>query len=102
MLLGGGFTGFGYIKLLQSGYRPGIWMYQFVAKVEGLVTPNENSMNNKMKSKRNAILSKEFNAGTQQLSQKRVDDILDKINQKGYGSLSEQEKEILKRAAQEK
>ena len=34
------------------------------------------------------------------ITQKRIDDILDKINQKGYRSLSEEEKEILKRAAQ--
>ncbi len=35
------------------------------------------------------------------LNQSRVDAILDKINQKGYNSLTEDEKEILKRASKE-
>ena len=35
------------------------------------------------------------------LTQQRVDEILDKISQKGYGSLSDEEKEMLKRASQE-
>ena len=35
------------------------------------------------------------------ITQQIIDDLLDKINQKGYGSLSEEEKEILKRASQE-
>jgi hypothetical protein len=30
-----------------------------------------------------------------------VDEILDKINQKGYNSLTEEEKELLKRASKE-
>jgi hypothetical protein len=33
------------------------------------------------------------------ITQKRIDDILDKINQEGYRYLTEEEKEILKRAA---
>ena len=34
------------------------------------------------------------------ITQQRVDEILDKINQKGYSLLSEEEKNILKRAAE--
>jgi hypothetical protein len=33
------------------------------------------------------------------ITQKRIDDILDKINQEGYRFLTDEEKEILKRAA---
>ncbi|RYG40970.1 MAG: hypothetical protein EOO01_26170 [Chitinophagaceae bacterium] len=33
------------------------------------------------------------------ITQKRIDDILDKINQQGYRYLTEEEKDILKRAA---
>ena len=38
---------------------------------------------------------------TPNLTQHRVDEILDKINQKGYNSLTEEEKELLKRASKE-
>ena len=34
------------------------------------------------------------------ITQKRIDDILDKINQQGYRFLTEEEKDILKRAAE--
>jgi hypothetical protein len=46
-------------------------------------------------------------AGTQpykkipNITQKRIDEILDKINQQGYRFLTSEEKEILKRAAEE-
>ena len=35
------------------------------------------------------------------ITQKRIDEILDKINQKGFHFLTDEEKEILKRAAEE-
>ena len=38
---------------------------------------------------------------TPNLTQQRVDEILDKISQKGYHSLSEEEKELLKKASKE-
>jgi hypothetical protein len=38
---------------------------------------------------------------TPNLTQQRIDEILDKIGQKGYHALSEEEKELLKRAGEE-
>ena len=38
---------------------------------------------------------------TSNVTQQRVDEILDKINQKGYHFLTDEEKNILKRAADE-
>ena len=35
------------------------------------------------------------------ITQKRIDEILDKINQQGYKFLSDEEKEILKRASED-
>jgi DNA-binding MarR family transcriptional regulator len=35
------------------------------------------------------------------VTQQTIDEILDKISQKGYGSLTEDEKEVLKRASKE-
>jgi membrane associated rhomboid family serine protease len=100
MLIGGALTGFSYVKLLQAGYRPGEWMHQLTGKVESLVTPDENAEWKKHNKKRNEALDKMY-APKQGISQKRIDDILDKINQKGYNSLSSEEKDILVRAGKE-
>jgi hypothetical protein len=35
------------------------------------------------------------------ITQQKIDDLLDKINQKGYNSLTDEEKEMLKRASKE-
>lgn len=100
LLVAGAFSGFGYIKLLQAGYRPGEWMYKLKAKTESLVTPNENAAGKKHNKKRNEQLNKIYDP-KQGISPKRIDDILDKILQKGYKSLSAEEKEILMRAGKE-
>jgi len=98
MLAGGALMGFWYIKLLKAGYRPGEWMYSFSEKVESLVTPNENALWLKQSKKRNEGAGAMYEPKNG-ISQKRIDDILDKINQKGYNSLSKEEKDILLRAA---
>ena len=48
----------------------------------------------------NAGGRKPFNK-TSNITQQRVDEILDKINQKGYQFLTAEEKDILKRAAED-
>ena len=100
MLAGGGLMGFGYVKLLKAGYRPGEWMYQVTGKIEGLVTPDENAAWKRHNKSRNQILDKMYEP-KHGISQKRIDDILDKINQKGYNSLSAEEKDTLMRAGKE-
>jgi membrane associated rhomboid family serine protease len=99
LIVGGGLTGFAYVRLLKTGYRPGDWMYNFTARVESLVTPDENRIRRKKNSRRGSVLNNMSGPGG--VSQKRIDDILDKINQKGYNSLSAEEKEILMRAGKE-
>lgn len=100
LLAGGGLMGFGYIKLLKAGYRPGNWMYALSNKVESLVTPDQNIRWKKRNKKRNVVLGRMYKPKSG-ISQQRIDDILDKINQKGYNSLSAEEKDILMRAAKE-
>ncbi len=97
MLAGGALAGFAYIKLLQSGYRPGEWMYRLSSKIAGSVTPRE--ARNTGSGRRGNILST-MNEG-RGISQKRIDEILDKINQKGYDSLTKEEKEMLMRAGKD-
>jgi membrane associated rhomboid family serine protease len=98
MLAGGGLMGVGYIKLLKAGYRPGAWMYVFADKMEGMVTPNEHVLRNK---KSNHNIFHNPYGQQKELLQDRVDDILDKINQKGYNSLTSEEKDILTRVGRE-
>jgi len=100
MLAGGGFMGFWYIKLLQAGYRPGNWMYILKGKVEGLVTPDENAEWKRHSKTRSKMLDKIYEP-KHGISQKRIDEILDKINQKGYNALSTEEKDTLMRAGKE-
>ncbi len=100
MLVGGALTGYGYVKLLQAGYRPGEWMYQITGKIESLVTPDENAISKRQNKVRGENREKIYSP-KQGITQKRIDDILDKINQKGYNSLSAEEKETLMRAGKE-
>jgi len=100
LLAGGGLTGFGYIKLLQKGYRPGGWMYSLINTVERSVTPNAHAAWMKNSKKRADVLRKMYEP-KQGISQKNIDDILDKINQRGYNSLTKDEKETLFRAGKE-
>ncbi|MCW3123891.1 MAG: rhomboid family intrarane serine protease [Flavipsychrobacter sp.] len=101
VLLAGALTGFGYIKLLNAGYRPGQWMYQLTHKIASTVTPDEEALRRKNSAKRNEVLSKMYEPRNG-VSQSRIDAILDKINQKGYNSLTAEEKETLMRVGKEK
>ena len=98
MLLGGGLSGFAYVRLLQAGYRPGEWMYSIGNKLESTVTPDEHKIARKKSGKRSAVINSRTYTTT---TEKKVDDILDKINQKGYQSLTAEEKEFLSRAGKD-
>ncbi len=101
LLLAGGITGFLYIRSLQAGYRPANWIYTITGKIEGLVTPDENVVWKKHSAKRNQILNNYYRNQGPGASKKTVDDILDKINQKGYNSLTKEEKAILMQVSKE-
>jgi len=101
LLIGGGFTGFIYIKALRSGRRPGEWVYDLFDRIENTVTPNDHNIWLKHSKKRSQVLKKMYEP-KQGISQKRIDEILDKINLQGYNSLTSEEKDILLRASKEK
>lgn len=100
LLVGGAAMGYGYIRLVQAGYRPGAWVYDVFEKLEVMVVPNENKVLAHQNKKRSQVLNKRYEpkAG---VTQKRLDDILDKINQHGYNSLTKEEKEALMKASKE-
>jgi membrane associated rhomboid family serine protease len=100
LLVGGAAMGYTYIRLVQAGYRPGGWMYDMFERLDTMVTPDDNKVRASHNKKRSQVLSRMYEpkAG---ITQKRIDDILDKINQQGYNSLTKEEKETLMKASKE-
>ena len=96
-LAAGGGMGFVYVRLLRAGYRPAEWAYQVIHKIESLVTPSQKFQQKKI----TLSTGRRGYEPKQGISQRRIDDILDKINQKGYNSLTRDEKEMLLRAGRE-
>jgi membrane associated rhomboid family serine protease len=98
----GGAAGFFFIYQLRRGNDGSNWINQIFDWCNDLFNPN--------KKKKNRSAKDEFFykvSGTQpfkkipNVTQQRIDEILDKINQQGYRFLTDEEKEILKRAADE-
>jgi len=101
--IGGAAVGFLFIYQVRKGNDWSLWMNQFFDWCNDLFNPNK-------KKKRKSTPKDEFFynvSGTQpfkkipNITQKRIDDILDKINQQGFRFLTDEEKDILKRAAEE-
>jgi membrane associated rhomboid family serine protease len=94
--------GYFFIYLLRRGWDGSDWINQFFDWFNDLFNPEKKK---KQKNKKDEFY---YNvSGTQpfkkipNITQKRIDEILDKINQQGYRFLTSEEKEILKRAAEE-
>lgn len=100
--LAGGATGFLVIHQWKKGNDWMGWMNTFFDWVNDLFNPEKKHWK---KTARKEYYYKTKGAEpfrkVPNITQKRVDEILDKINQQGYKQLSEEEKEILKRAAEE-
>jgi len=100
--LGGGLTGFLFILSLRKGYDWSLWMHKLYNWFLNLFNPD------KPTPEREKIKEKVFynTGGTKPfikrpvVTQQRIDEILDKINQKGFSHLSEEEKTILKKAGE--
>lgn len=100
--LGGGLIGFLFIVSLRKGYDWSLWMHKLYNWFLNLFNPD------KPIPKREKIKEKVFynTGGTKPfikrpvVTQQRIDEILDKINQKGFSHLSEEEKTILKKAGE--
>lgn len=100
--LAGAGAGFLFIVRMRRGHDGSIWLNQLFDWANDLFNPN--------RKKRTRSPKDEFYykvSGTQpykkipNVTQQRIDEILDKINQQGYRYLTDEEKEILKRAADE-
>lgn len=98
--LAGAGIGFLFVYQLRKGSDWSEWMNTFFSWVDNLFNPDKKK--NAVKA-RDQFFYKVKDAQpykkTPNVTQKRIDDILDKINQKGFHFLTDEEKDILKRAA---
>ncbi len=99
--LGGVLAGFLFVIFLRRGRDGSLWMNQFYTWLMNLFNPYKKPTKEKIKE------TVFYNTGkrkpyekTTNITQQRVDEILDKISQKGYHFLTEEEKDILKKASE--
>lgn len=93
-------VGYFYVMQLKKGVNPGQWMFDVVEKIDGFFNPEK---------KRNAVPLKEkfFYRKTKtpfevkRTKQQRLDEILEKIHQKGIDHLTEEERNFLNRVSSE-
>lgn len=99
--LAGALTGFLFIYSFRKGYDWSEWMNNFFDWVGNLFNPDKPKKGKSIKQELFYKSDKQPFKKTPNITEQRVNEILDKISQKGYNSLTEEEKDILKRASQE-
>lgn len=99
--LGGGLFGWIYMNRLQNGQDLGNGMNRFFEWFNGLFSPDSSTETTRS---RKEFYYEKGSADPYKkiphLTQKRIDSILDKIGEQGYEKLTEEEKKLLKRAAE--
>lgn len=100
--IGGAAAGFLFMFLLRNKIDGSAWMNKFYSRFINLFNPDKNKDRNNIKDR---VF---YNTGnrspfkrTANVTEQRIDEILDKISQKGYDHLTGEEKEILKRASED-
>ncbi|MGI8583336.1 MAG: rhomboid family intramembrane serine protease [Chitinophagaceae bacterium] len=101
--LAGAFIGFMFVFSLRKGSDWSLWMNSFYDWFINLFNPDKKVTATKKRIKEKVF----YKTGNQKpfvkqsnITQQRIDEILDKINQKGYHLLTDEEKNILKRAGE--
>lgn len=92
-----GLTGYLFVRQLKNGNDPGAWMMKFSAWLNNLFNPEKKIKPNQLYYKP----TRKPYEKTLHVTQQKLDEILDKINQNGYHFLTDEEKEFLKKASQE-
>ena len=99
--LAAGATGYFFIRQLRRGSDWGAWMNNFVDWLDDLFRPEKKHKKKSPKEKLFYQSDKKPFEKISNVTQQRLDAILDKINQQGYQFLTDEEKEFLKRASDE-
>ncbi|MEJ2003887.1 MAG: rhomboid family intramembrane serine protease [Cyclobacteriaceae bacterium] len=102
--IGGALMGFIYIKQLQGGSDLGSWIQSVISAIGGLFTPkpkikvtHRNTRRSATRKTSSARTSRgsASKSGSDETTQEEIDAILDKISEKGYESLTKEEKQKL-------
>jgi membrane associated rhomboid family serine protease len=99
--LAGALIGFIYMYWYRKDKDIGAWINNFFDWVNNLFNPAKPKKGKVIKSELFYKSKKEPYTKTPNLTQQRIDAILDKISHKGYSSLTEEEKDLLKKAGDE-
>ena len=92
-----GFTGFLFVSQLRKGKDWGAWIINLSNWLNDVFNPEKKHRENQFYYK---ATRKPYDK-TPHVTQQKLDEILDKINQQGYHFLTDDEKEFLKKASQE-
>ncbi len=99
--LAGGAAGYLFIQQLRSGRDWSGWMFRFGSWLNNLFNPDKQQAGRFTPEKHFYKATRKPFEKKPHLTQQRLDQILDKINQKGYHFLTDDEKDFLKKASQE-
>lgn len=99
--IAGGLMGFVFMVMLKKGRDWSNWMNNVYDWATNLFDPEKPKKGKGVKSQLFYKATVQPFKKTPTVTQQRIDEILDKIGQKGYESLTEDEKEILKQASKE-
>jgi membrane associated rhomboid family serine protease len=99
--IAGAGAGYLFIMALQRGSDWGAWINNFFDWVNDLFNPDKPRKGKLVKSQLFYKSTVKPFRKSSSVTQQRIDEILDKISQKGYHTLSDDEKEVLKRASKE-
>jgi membrane associated rhomboid family serine protease len=99
--LAGGGMGLLFVHQLRQGRDWGVWINAFFDWATNLFNPAKPKRGQAPKTQLYYKSTVQPYKKTVHLTQQKVDEILEKIHQKGYQSLSEDEKDVLKRASKE-
>lgn len=102
LLIGGAIMGYGYVILLKNGVNLSGWIYNITDKINNRFEPDERVNVNRASAKRGKTISLYDEQTNKKITQSRVDELLDKIGQKGYDALTKEEQEFLRKVSEEK
>lgn len=97
--VGGALMGFVFVRFLAKGIDIGAWMNHFSAWVNDLFNPEKKHV---VKGEKHFYKAEKAPyEKVANITQQKLDTILDKINVHGYAMLTDEEKDFLKRASKE-
>ncbi|RYY55279.1 MAG: rhomboid family intramembrane serine protease [Chitinophagaceae bacterium] len=97
--LAGALMGFLFVVSFRRGYDWGAWINNFFEWINNLFNPEKPKRGRVIKSELFYKSKSQPYKKTANVTEQRIDEILDKISVKGYDSLTDDEKDLLKRAS---